>query len=169
MCRALVLSPRLAIASGGGPIQVRPASITACAKSAFSERNPYPGCTASAPDWAAIASTLAMSQIRLAGGVAAQRIRLVGGAHVRGVAVGVGVDGDTGEAGVVTGTGDADCDLAAVGDKDLAHLEHSERLRRTAVSLCAVSLSAAPQTPFRCAGPAAWETAARRNVRRCVG
>jgi hypothetical protein len=38
--RAETLSPNARIASGGGPIQVRPASITACAKFAFSERNP---------------------------------------------------------------------------------------------------------------------------------
>ncbi len=49
MCRALTLSPRLSMAAGGGPIQTRPASITACAKCAFSERNPYPGWTPSAP------------------------------------------------------------------------------------------------------------------------
>jgi hypothetical protein len=40
MCRALTLSPRLSIASGGGPIQIRPASITAWAKARFSARNP---------------------------------------------------------------------------------------------------------------------------------
>ena len=48
--RAETLSPKALIAAGGGPIQIKPASITLCAKSAFSERNPYPGCTASAPD-----------------------------------------------------------------------------------------------------------------------
>ena len=50
MCRACTLSPRAMIASGEGPIQVSPASMTAWAKSAFSERKPYPGWTASAPD-----------------------------------------------------------------------------------------------------------------------
>ena len=40
MCRAVTLSPRSRIACGVGPIQVRPASITAWAKSAFSDRNP---------------------------------------------------------------------------------------------------------------------------------
>src|SRR5699024_10945272 len=40
MWRAETLSPSFAIASGGGPIQVRPASITARAKSAFSDRKP---------------------------------------------------------------------------------------------------------------------------------
>ena len=40
MCRAETLSPRSRIADGGGPIQVSPASMTAWAKSAFSDRNP---------------------------------------------------------------------------------------------------------------------------------
>ena len=44
-----ILLPMLSIAAGGGPIQVSPASRTACAKPAFSERNPYPGWIASAP------------------------------------------------------------------------------------------------------------------------
>ena len=40
MCRAATLSPRSMIACGEGPIQVSPASRTAWAKSAFSERKP---------------------------------------------------------------------------------------------------------------------------------
>jgi hypothetical protein len=40
MCRACTLSPSAMIASGEGPIQVSPASMTAWAKSAFSERKP---------------------------------------------------------------------------------------------------------------------------------
>ncbi len=40
MCRACTLSPSAMIESGEGPIQVSPASMTAWAKSAFSERNP---------------------------------------------------------------------------------------------------------------------------------
>ena len=47
--RASVFEPIASIASGGGPIQVRPAASTARAKSAFSARKPYPGWTASAP------------------------------------------------------------------------------------------------------------------------
>ncbi len=38
--RALTLSPSRSIASGDGPIQIMPASITARAKSAFSARKP---------------------------------------------------------------------------------------------------------------------------------
>ena len=40
MWRAWTLSPSLAIASGDGPIHVRPASMTFWANSAFSERKP---------------------------------------------------------------------------------------------------------------------------------
>ena len=40
MWRALTLSPRESIASGEGPIQISPASITAWANEAFSARNP---------------------------------------------------------------------------------------------------------------------------------
>ena len=40
MWRAVVLSPSAAMACGDGPIQVTPASITACANSAFSDRKP---------------------------------------------------------------------------------------------------------------------------------
>ncbi len=46
---ARVLEAIASIASGGGPIHTSPASSTWRAKSGFSERNPYPGCTASAP------------------------------------------------------------------------------------------------------------------------
>ena len=38
--RAVTLSPSASIAAGDGPIQIRPASITACAKALFSARKP---------------------------------------------------------------------------------------------------------------------------------
>jgi hypothetical protein len=47
--RALILSPIVSMALGGGPMKVAPAAATARANAAFSARNPYPGCTASAP------------------------------------------------------------------------------------------------------------------------
>ena len=40
MCRASTLSPSLRMASGLGPTQIRPASCTAAAKWAFSDRKP---------------------------------------------------------------------------------------------------------------------------------
>ena len=46
---AASLSPPDRRASGGGPTQTSPAASTASASSALSDRNPYPGCTASAP------------------------------------------------------------------------------------------------------------------------
>jgi hypothetical protein len=41
--RAAIFDPIATIASGGGPIQTRPASPTCRANAAFSARNPYPG------------------------------------------------------------------------------------------------------------------------------
>ena len=41
--------PIATIASGGGPMKTTAASSQARANTAFSDRNPYPGCTASAP------------------------------------------------------------------------------------------------------------------------
>ncbi len=55
-----ILSPIIAIADAGGPTQVNPASTTACANSAFSARNPYPGCTAEAFDSLAISRIFGM-------------------------------------------------------------------------------------------------------------
>ena len=43
--RAAALSPMRSIDSADGPMNVRPAAVTARTKSAFSARNPYPGCT----------------------------------------------------------------------------------------------------------------------------
>jgi hypothetical protein len=66
-------------------------------------------------------------------GFLAERVGLVGLAHVQRVEVGLGVDRDRGETGVLAGPGDADGDLAAVGDEDLAHeggLPGSCRLKR---------------------------------------
>ncbi len=47
--RASIFDPMRSIAEGGGPTNTSPASAQARANAAFSERNPYPGCTASAP------------------------------------------------------------------------------------------------------------------------
>ena len=47
--RALTLSPTFDNTEAGGPTKAMPASVTASAKSARSERNPYPGWIASAP------------------------------------------------------------------------------------------------------------------------
>ena len=47
--RAAILSPISRITFDGGPTKVTPTDSHACAKSASSDRNPYPGCTAVAP------------------------------------------------------------------------------------------------------------------------
>src|SRR5580692_3288670 len=64
---------------------------------------------------------LADVQVTGGGRVAAERERLVGGADVRRVPVRVGVNRDAGQAGVPAGPGDADRDLAPVGDEDLRY------------------------------------------------
>jgi hypothetical protein len=38
-----LLSPMSRIADGGGPMNVSPSALQSCAKSALSERKPYPG------------------------------------------------------------------------------------------------------------------------------
>ena len=60
-------------------------------------------------------------QVGVAGRRAAEGERLVGDAHVQRVAVGLGVDGDAGQAGVLAGACHAHRDLTAVGDQDLLH------------------------------------------------
>jgi hypothetical protein len=55
-----IFDPMASMADAGGPTQVRPAPTTALAKSPDSDRNPYPGWTASAEDRAAAASIRSM-------------------------------------------------------------------------------------------------------------
>ena len=59
-------------------------------------------------------------EVRLRGARPAERERLVGEAHVQGLAVRVRVHRDGRDAGVRARAGDADGDLATVGDEDLA-------------------------------------------------
>ena len=62
-------------------------------------------------------------QVALGRRLAAEGVGLVGHAHVQGVAVEVGVDGDGADAQLAAGPDDPDGDLAAVGNEDL--LEHA--------------------------------------------
>ena len=64
---------------------------------------------------------LADVQVRVSRRVAAQAVGLVGSANVHGIGVDVCVDSHGQDAGVVAGSGDADCDFATVRDQDLAH------------------------------------------------
>ena len=60
-------------------------------------------------------------QIRIGGGLPTEGVRLVRHRHMQPVHVRLGVDGDAGQIRIAAGTGDADRDLAAVGDEDFAH------------------------------------------------
>ena len=76
--RASVFEPIASIASGGGPIQVRPAASTARANVAFSARKPYPGWTASAPALQRGLDDPLLVQVALGRRAAAEQQRLVG-------------------------------------------------------------------------------------------
>ena len=75
---------------------------------------------------------LAYIQVASGRGIAAERERLVGGPDIRRVPVRVGVDRDAADSGVAAGPGDADRDLAAVGDEDLGQ----GHARSTSVPAC---------------------------------
>jgi hypothetical protein len=57
-------------------------------------------------------------QIRLRRGRRPDRIRFVGGAHMQGIGVSLGIDGDDTQPHAPRGAGDAAGDLAAIGDQD---------------------------------------------------
>ena len=65
--RAASFEPIASIADGGGPTHTTPAARHARANAAFSERNPYPGCTASAPARRAAVTTASMRRYDVAG------------------------------------------------------------------------------------------------------
>ena len=93
--------------------------MTACAKSAFSERNPYPGWMALAPDFARRVEQLGEVEVGLGGGLAAERERLVGEPDVWRVGVGFGVHGHAREPGVLGRADHPDSDLTAIGYQHL--------------------------------------------------
>ena len=64
---AAILSPNSLSESGEGPMKVMPSSASRCAKVAFSERKPYPGCTASAPTSLAAEIIASMSRYDASG------------------------------------------------------------------------------------------------------
>ena len=66
------------------------------------------------------------AQIALGGGRGTDVFGLIGHAHVQRGAVGIGVDGDAGDAHFAQRADHAHRDLAAVGDQDLA--EHAVEL-----------------------------------------
>ena len=58
-------------------------------------------------------------EIALGRGRRSQQHRLVGEQHVERLPVGLGEDGDAGDAHLAAGSDDPDRDLAAIGDEDL--------------------------------------------------
>ena len=92
------------------------------AKAAFSDKNPYPGWTASAPISAARSGDRLAPQVALGRGRRADAVGLVGQEHGQGVAVGVGVDHRTGDAQFAQAAEDTHRDLAPVGDQDFSDL-----------------------------------------------
>ncbi len=60
LARAAVFDPISAIARAGGPMKTMPARSHASANSLFSERKPYPGWMASAPERLATSRILSM-------------------------------------------------------------------------------------------------------------
>ena len=63
-------------------------------------------------------------EVGVAGGCAAERKCLIREANVRGVAIGIRVDGDGREPRVFAGADDANCDLSAVGDEHRSEGSH---------------------------------------------
>jgi hypothetical protein len=64
------------------------------------------------------------AEIGIHRGCWAEAVCLVGVQHVERGAVGVGIDGDRRDAELTAGTDEAECDLAAIGDEDLAYGGH---------------------------------------------
>jgi hypothetical protein len=113
------LSPRASIASGDGPIQTRPAPITARAKLGVLGEEAVAGVHGVGAGAAGDREDLLDRQVRLGARRAFEGVRLVGELRVHGVAVLVGVDGDRALSGVAGGADHADGDLAAVRDEHL--------------------------------------------------
>ena len=61
-CFPAVFDPIVSMASGGGPMNVIPASAQARGNAGFSARNPYPGCSASQPARRATSISLSMQR-----------------------------------------------------------------------------------------------------------
>ena len=114
-----ILSPITSIASGGGPIHATPDAGDRAGEVGVLGEEPVAGVHAVGAALADRVEDRLGVEVALGRGLAAERVRLVGVAHVRGVAVELGVDGDGRDAELATRSHDADRDLAAVGDQDL--------------------------------------------------
>ena len=114
-----ILSPMTSIASGGGPIHVTPPVGDGAGEVGVLGEEAVAGVHAVGAGRLDRVEDRLGVEVALGRGLAAERVRLVGVAHVRGVAVELGVHGDGRDAELATRAHDADRDLAAVRDQDL--------------------------------------------------
>ena len=110
-----------AMASGAGPIQMRPGVHDGAREGGVLGEEAVAGMDGVGPRAPRRLDEALDAEIRLARRRGSDADGVVGGAHVRRLAVGVGVDRDGGEPLGAAGAGDADGDLAAVGDQHAPH------------------------------------------------
>ena len=106
------------MAAAVGPTHTSPASPQASARAGFSERKPYPGCSASAPATLSRRDECVDVEIGLGQGAPGEWYGGVGLTDVRGVGVIGRIDGHGLEAGIVRAPDDPTGDLAPVGHQD---------------------------------------------------
>ena len=119
MCLALALSPSASIAAGGGPIQVSPASMHGLGEVGVLGEEAVARVHRVGAGLLGDRDDLGDVEVGVGRRRAAQRVRLVGEPDEQRVAVGLGVDRDAADPGVLAGPDHADRDLTAVGDQDL--------------------------------------------------
>ena len=130
--RARSLSPSASMTADGGPTKTSPASSTARANAARSDRNPYPGWIASAPVGERRLDDRVDPEVALGRRRRTDPDRDVGQPDVHGAGIGVAVDGDRLHAQLVAGPDDPDGDLAPVGDQDATEWRRRPGHRRVA-------------------------------------
>jgi hypothetical protein len=108
---ASILSPIASIASGVGPTQVRPASVTALGEGGVLGEEPVAGVDGVGAGALCCLDDRVAAQVALGRGRAAEPDGLVADLDVQRVGVDVGVHGDGADAEVTAGARDADRDL----------------------------------------------------------
>ena len=119
--RAAILSPIARMAAGGGPMKVSPASSAGLGEARVLGEEAVARMHRVGSRGAGGGDELVDDEIALAGRRRADRHRLVREQHVEGLAVGLGEDGDGRDAELAARPDDADGDLAAIRDEDLAN------------------------------------------------
>ncbi len=114
---ASILLPMAAIASGGGPIQVSPASTTACANAGVLGQEPVTGVHRVGAGPARRRDEQVGAQVGVCRRRAGQPHRAVGLAHMRRIGVGVGEHRDRVDAQGAARPEHPPRDLAPVGDQ----------------------------------------------------